>query len=159
MNSENPSWPWVVLRNILTLCFCVVGGALLWPARVGGWPLATIVWIGVVIAIQVLLIGSQNQPWLGLNYLTRANLSRAGVDVHKPGSWSIYPRYLMILDDVLPLLIFGWALYASVTHRTGLVHHVLMGCLLALIACSLPVKSRLGRDMDGGDHRKSESNS
>ncbi len=48
-----PLW-WVVAENLLYLGTWVIAGALLWPLRVATWPVATIVWAAVVVAIQVL---------------------------------------------------------------------------------------------------------
>jgi len=156
-NSVIISWPWVVLRNVLTLSFCVVGGGLLWAIKVGGFPLATSLWVGVVVGLQVLLIRFQHQPWLGLNIPTRWELSKDGAVVPSSKRQWDYPVYLMILDDILPILLFGWALIAGVYCDEGALHYGLTFCLVALIGCSLPVKSRLGQ-RDGDDHRTSEPN-
>ncbi len=46
---------WVAGENLLYLATWALAGALVWPLRWQGWPLATVAWAAVVVIVQVLL--------------------------------------------------------------------------------------------------------
>lgn len=57
---------WIIGENLLYVSSWTVAGWILWPVKVGGWPVATLGWLFFVLVLQVLLRQScdLSQPYL-----------------------------------------------------------------------------------------------
>ena len=138
----------IALRIVVTLGYCVVGGWLLWPLTVRGWPLATFVWIAVMLAALILLAwgGFGVRPTMLLRLL-RADpdeLARAIRGHGHPKS----AETLSLIEDILALALFSGAIVSSALTPVQLRHHLLTAGLAVLNGTSQWVKYRLWRAWD-----------
>lgn len=114
---ESFSLPWIICENILHLSTWVIAGALIWPVRLSGWPVAAILWALVVVVVQVLL---KKHNCSGCYYF--------GKNCHL--GWGRLSAWLFRQDSGSMKTGMRLSLYYILSPPTFLVAAVLVGALL-----------------------------
>ena len=163
---KKPAFPrrLIALRILVTVGYCVVGGWLLWPLIVKGWPLASFAWVTVMLALLV-TIGTRGFGIPPAGLLRLLTTSSKGLESTVRGlRRSGVAETLSTIEDVLAIPLFAGSIVFSALTKQPIQHHVLMVCLAVLIGTSQWVKSRLrqalenmqtdAKPVDGGSTRQ-----
>jgi hypothetical protein len=138
---ETFSASWIVLENLLHVSTWVVAGMLLWPLRWFGWPMATVAWAVLVIAVQVLL---KKHNCSGCYYYgKRCHLGWGVLSAHMfhqdSGSPGTGVR-LSLFYVVGPPVILVASILGGVLQHAWAGHWFLLGAYVALNAVVLAVR-------------------
>jgi hypothetical protein len=134
---------WILGENALYLVTWILGGWLLWPIRCAGWPVATLGWATIVVAVQVLL---KKHNCSGCYYYGKCchlgwgKLS-AWLFEQDSGDFGTGKR-LSLFYVLSPPIILVAAILAGIAVRVGITHWVLLGAYVALNALSFPIRIR-----------------
>jgi hypothetical protein len=140
---ESFSLLWVLGENILYLSTWIVAGWIVWPVQWHGWPVATIFWACVVLAVQVLL---KKHNCSGCYYYGKAchlgwgKLS-AWLFAQDSGDMKIGIR-LSLFYIISPPLILVAGILIGILMDAGIRHWVLLGVYVGLNVVSFPVRMK-----------------
>lgn len=126
--------PWIVGENLLHLSTWALAGALVWPLKLGGWPVATLTWAVVVLLIQTLL---KKHVCSGCYYYGKrchlgwGKLAACMVPVDS-GSYQLSTRLTLFYILTPPTFLVAGLAVGFLLHP-GVVHWVLLG---AFVVCN-----------------------
>ena len=140
---ESYSLAWILCENALYLSTWVVAGALVWPVRWLGWPVATIFWAFVVLAVQILL---KKHNCSGCYYYGKnchLGWGRLSVWWFKQDSGNAKTGMRLSLFYILSPPIFLVAgILVGVLLEVGTLHWVLLGLYVVLNAIGLAARPK-----------------
>jgi hypothetical protein len=134
---------WIACENLLYLSTWLVGGLLLWPVRWFGWPVATVVWAGIVVLAQVLL---KKHNCSGCFYYGKSchlgwGKLAAWLFEQDSGDFKTGQR-LSLFYILAPPIILLAAILVGIFMKVGVAHWVLLGVYVALNAVSFPIRTK-----------------
>ena len=131
----------IAAENLLYLANWTIAGWLLWPVRLFGWPVATLGWIALVVAIQVAL---KKHNCSGCYYYDKAchlGWGKLAALLFKQDSGDIKIGMRLSLFYILspPLMLVSATLIGLLLSVTW-VYWVGLGVYVALNAASFPLR-------------------
>ena len=135
--------PWVAAENVLYISTWIVAGWLLWPVRLGGWPVAAVAWAAIVIAVQALLKKHNCSGCYYYGKTCHLGWGRLAAWMCRPDSGD--PKTgmrLTLFYIVSPPLILLASIAIGVLLQVSFWHWVLLGVYVALNVVSFPARKK-----------------
>lgn len=134
---------WIVAENLLHLSTWVAAGWLLLPIQLSGWPIATMLWAVLVVAVQLLL---KKHNCSGCYYYGKSchlGWGRLSAWMCAQDSGNLKTGMKLSLFYVLsPPLILITSIVAGLVWTVEITHWLILGAYVALNAVSFPVRKR-----------------
>ena len=134
---------WIVGENLLYLSMWVLAGALVWPIRWGGWPVVTVAWAVLVLAVQVLL---KKHNCSGCYYYGKAchlGWGKLSALLFEQDSGDMKTGMRLSLFYVIsPPLFLVAGLLVGVFFDVGAWHWLLLGVYVVLNVLSFPIRKK-----------------
>ncbi len=140
---ESFSISWILAENILHLSTWIIAGWLVWPVRLHGWPVATILWAAVVVAVQVLL---KKHNCSGCYYYGKSchlGWGKLSAWLFDQDSGDMQTGMRLSFFYILsPPIILLAAILEGIILDVETWHWILLGLYIALNAISFPVRKK-----------------
>lgn len=135
---------WIIGENILHVTSWILAGALLWPLKVSGWPVATIVWAIFTLVVQILL---KKHNCSGCYYYGKAcHLGWGKIAARMFPQNSGDPKFGMKLAFpfyvISPPLILLASIAMGFLLDVGLLHWVFLVSFVVLGGISFPIRTK-----------------
>lgn len=134
---------WIVSENLLHLSTWTIAGLLIGPLRFRGWPIATLLWVIIVVSIQILLKKHNCSGCYYYGKFCHLGWGRLAQCLFRPDSGNMHTGMNLSLFYILsPPTILFIALLIGIFLQVRVWHWLFLGAYLALNLIAFPVRKK-----------------